>query len=78
MVSKSVGFLGLGGKRTDVIFNVPIASIMMARVETVGLVLKSRELVITFEDMGMVQNVRFKIEDPEGWATAIQGALGRI
>jgi hypothetical protein len=50
---------------------------MMAQIQETGLVRKSRELVLTFEDFGMLQNPRFKIEDPEGWVTAIQATLGR-
>jgi hypothetical protein len=77
LVSEKVGPLGLGGKRTNVIFNVPLANVMMAQIQETGLVRKSRELVLTFEDFGMLQNPRFKIEDPEGWVTAIQATLGR-
>jgi hypothetical protein len=77
LVSEKTGPLGLGGKRTNVIFNVPLANVTMARMEETGLVRKSKELVLTFEDWGMLQNPRFKIEDPEGWVTAIQAMLGR-
>jgi len=77
LVSKSVGPLGLGGKRTNVIFNVPLANVTLAQVEETGLVFKSKELVISFEDKGILQNPRFRVEDPQGWVTAIQAALGR-
>ena len=74
-ITKKVGFLGLGGKRTEVVFNIPISNVMMARVDVTGILRKSKELVITLEDLGTINNVRFRIEDPEGWRTAIQKAM---
>jgi len=62
---------GMFRTRTDVLFNVTVDKIVACRIEKMS-ILGAKGLKIEFEDRnGIMQHPIFKIQDPDGWVSAI-------